>query len=106
MSDTQTISLPIQLSDGTVVFAEVQQTDREEEVSLKDYNINDALSSLKSLVSDILTPLDEFSCDKVALELNVGLAVQSGKLTSLLIKGSGTSSFKITLEFTPTLNSK
>lgn len=99
MTDLVSFDLPIKLSDGTIIFANVQQTDREEEVSLKEYSFSDALNSLKSLANDIVTPLMEYSCDKVVLELNVGLAVKSGKLTSLLVNGSGSSSIKLKMEF-------
>ncbi|MFH1893673.1 MAG: CU044_2847 family protein [Candidatus Zixiibacteriota bacterium] len=99
MATSDLLTLPVRLSDGTVVLAEIHRGDREEEASWKDYDLSEVLKSLKVLVRDVVTPLTEFSCDKIALEVNVGLALEAGKLTSLVVSGSASSSIKVTMEF-------
>ena len=101
MSQKKSVELPVALSNGSVILARIHQVDREEEVSFKDYLLADSLNSLKSLVGDIIGPLSALKCEKVTVELNMGLAIEAGKLTSLLVEGSAEAAYKVTVEFKP-----
>lgn len=91
--------VPLKLSDGATILAEVRRGDREQEVALKEYDLKQLIESLRGVVRDLLEPLSEFACDKIALELGIGLAVKEGQLISLLVSGEATSSIKVTLEW-------
>ncbi len=43
--------------------------------------------------------MDAAKPDKMTAELGLKLAVKSGKLTGMLVEGSGTASLKVTLEW-------
>lgn len=97
MSASDLVIVPVQLTDGTVVLAEVRSGDREEQVSWRDYDVTGFLSSLKPLVRDLIAPLSEFACDAVNLEFSLGLVVKEGKLASLLVTGEAAASIKVSM---------
>ncbi|BCL84663.1 hypothetical protein ccbrp13_71280 [Ktedonobacteria bacterium brp13] len=54
---------------------------------------------IEGLAESIVTTLQKVKPDKASVEFGLQVAVESGKLTSLLVQGSGNANLKITLEW-------
>jgi hypothetical protein len=93
------IVVPVELSDGWAILAEVRPGDREEEVAWHGLKLGELTSSVKGVVRDLMLPLSETKCDRITLEFGLDLALEEGKLTSLLVSGSASASVKVAIEW-------
>jgi hypothetical protein len=65
----------------------------------RPFDFNDVAATLDGLSVALRDALARAAPDKVSIELGLELAVKSGKLTALLVEGSGTASLAVTLEW-------
>ena len=56
-------------------------------------------STIEGIAKTVVTTLRKIRPSKGIVEFGLQIAVESGKLTTLLVKGSGAASLKITLEW-------
>ncbi|TDF39302.1 hypothetical protein EYS14_07195 [Alteromonadaceae bacterium M269] len=91
--------LPLKINDETKLFAEVTHLGGEEDVAISDLNIDSTIDAIKGIASKIHGVLETVSPQEVAVEFGVKLAAKSGKVTGLLVEGSGDASFKISLKW-------
>ena len=87
--------------DGKTLLLEVRSAgDPETDVGiLKDKSFDGVVDSIKAITRQLSAALDEIKPDKASLELGVDIGIESGQLTALLVKGSGSATLKITLEW-------
>ena len=94
--------IPLTLSDGSVIQAEVTRIG-EQPISSETRNFQEATEIIKSVANDISNTLkeikDDIKPDKFTVSLGLQLGVESGKLTSLIIKGTGNANLQITMEW-------
>ncbi|OKS86731.1 hypothetical protein RG47T_2188 [Mucilaginibacter polytrichastri] len=76
-------------------------TSGRESVSALDeiFDFQQVKQQIQLLSSSLLEMLKSVSPTKASLEFGIELSVESGKLTSLIVKGSGKGNIKITLEW-------
>ena len=55
--------------------------------------------AIENIAISMLTTLEKVRPKKASVEFGIEFALESGQLTALLVKGSGTSNLKITLEW-------
>jgi len=90
------------LPDGTVVRLEARTAgSTQEDVSalsetLKFEGVVNAVESISSAMTKALASVKP---DKATVEFGVDVAVESGALTALLVKGKGTATLTVTLEW-------
>ena len=89
----------LKIDENNELLAEVAQLGGEEDVSLAKLNIDGAMDAVKGIASKIHGVLETVSPQEASVEFGVKLAAKSGKLTGLLVEGSGDASFKITLKW-------
>ena len=84
-----------------VVQIEVRKPAGEEvDVGIKDVLSFDGLvDSLGAITEAVTSALQRIKPDKATLEFGVDVGVEAGALTALLVKGTGTATLKITLEW-------
>jgi hypothetical protein len=89
------------MEDGTIVKFEATQLDKEVDVAdFKEIiSFNEVTTIVESLASSVMNSLKKIAPDKSSIEFGVELAMESGKLTALVVKGSATANLKITLEW-------
>jgi hypothetical protein len=87
--------------DGTPLLLEVRAgDDPERDVSiLRDTSFDGVVEAIKKISTQLSAALNEVKPDKAALEFGVDVGIESGQLTALIVKGSGSASLKITLEW-------
>jgi hypothetical protein len=71
----------------------------EQRVSSDYYNFEDLSSSLETLTRSLYETIKKIQPTKASIEFGVEIGVQSGKLTALLVKGSGKANLKVKLEW-------
>lgn len=104
MNDMDTTTINIQLANGEIVKAEVTLVGGERDVSSDEVlpfeQFERKLEGIISGVAEgIKHALEATAPTKVGLEFGVELGVESGQLTALLVKGTGMTSFKVTVEW-------
>lgn len=67
--------------------------------AISAFNFDEVAGTLEGLSLALKDALAKAAPDKVTIELGLELAVKSGKLTGLLVEGSGTGSLAVTLEW-------
>jgi hypothetical protein len=78
---------------------EIFTPDGDVRVSDKDYGLEDFTNSLETLTKALQTTIQKISPKKASIEFGIEVAVESGKLTALLVKGSSKANLKVTLEW-------
>ena len=94
--------IPLTLSDGSVIQAEVTKIG-EQPISSETRHFQQATEIIKSVANDISNTLKEIKedikPDKFTVSLGLQLVVESGNLTSLIVKGTGNANLQITMEW-------
>lgn len=84
----------------TAVLVEVRSDgDPETDVGIRERSFDGVVDSIKAITGELTKALDELSPNKAVLEFGVDVGVEAGQLTALLVKGSGSATLKITLEW-------
>jgi len=66
---------------------------------LKNRSFDGVVDSIKAITNELTAALQEVKPDRASLEFGVDIGVESGQLTALLVKGTGSATLKITLEW-------
>ncbi|QLE42602.1 hypothetical protein FD723_20655 [Nostoc sp. C052] len=91
-----------QLSDGKIIKVEVTPIG-EQPVSDETRVFKQATEIIKSIAEDVAVTLKDISetvkPDKFSVKLGLQIGVESGQLTALIVKGTGTANLEITMEW-------
>ena len=68
-------------------------------VGLRDLDLDRALDAVGEIGSVVVEKLKAARPTRATVELNLGFAVEAGKLTALWVGGKGEASLKVTLEW-------
>lgn len=86
--------------NDTPVQLEVQAAgDRETDVAISKPSFDGVVESIRAISGELTKALTELKPDKATLEFGVDVGVEAGQLTGLLVKGSGSATLKVTLEW-------
>lgn len=99
MEDQQTRVIPIELVDGTIIQVQAVLLGGEELVSAHFPNFDEIGHAIEGIAQTLISSLERVKPRKTSVELGVAIALESGKLTALLVQGSSTANLKITLEW-------
>ncbi|MBE8966734.1 hypothetical protein IQ277_10905 [Nostocales cyanobacterium LEGE 12452] len=94
--------ISFQLSDGKIIKVEVTPIG-EQPVSAETRVFKQATEIIKSIAEDVAGTLKDISetvkPDKFSVKLGLQIGVESGQLTALIVKGTGTANLEITMEW-------
>ncbi|RCJ23349.1 hypothetical protein A6S26_02010 [Nostoc sp. ATCC 43529] len=94
--------ISFQLSDGKIIKVEVTPIG-EQPVSDETRVFKQATEIIKSIAEDVASTLKDISetvkPDKFSVKLGLQIGVESGQLTALIVKGTGTANLEITMEW-------
>jgi hypothetical protein len=100
--DSPTKIIPVELSDGTVIKVEVTSIG-EQRVAFQTRPFREVTDAVKSIAGELAITLKEINQtvqpDKISVKLGLEVAVESGQLTALLVKGAGKANLEITMEW-------
>ena len=97
-SDSRNDTVPVQLPNGATVKFEVTQTGRED-VSFDAKQFRPVADAIEGVVQMIATPIQKARPKKATVKFGMELAIESGQLTAVIVKGSGKANLEITLEW-------
>lgn len=90
----------VDLGNGRVVAVEALNVSPEKPVGIGDILSFDGVEkSIEAIAERMTAALDHVKPDRAAVEFGVDVGVESGALTALLVKGTGTATLKVTLEW-------
>lgn len=99
MTDTRNI-IPITLSNGKLIRMQISPGGpHEEDVAFKPLPLHDLATALQGIAQDIVEGLKRARPDKTTVEFGVEVALEAGQLTAIVLKGSGSANFKVTMEW-------
>ena len=93
--------ITVQLDDGTSVKINATALGGEEDVLDLERILpfKAVTDTIESVANAVLATLQKVKPDKASIEFGVEVALESGALTTLIVKGTGTGNLKITLEW-------
>ena len=92
--------VPARLPDGGTVSVRAVNLGGATDVSALDQlSLKDVAESIQQIAATIGGALQKASPKKASVTFGIEVAVQAGKLTSLLVQGSGTATLNVTLEW-------
>ena len=98
MPEKQTF-VPLKVDDTTTVFLEGVVLDPEEDVSFEEGEFKKITDSIEAVAKKLSESIRKAKPQKASVEFSVEVGIESGVLTTLIAKGTGTSTFKVTLEW-------
>lgn len=97
-ADSRSETVPVQLPNGVIVKVEVTKSGRED-VSFEPKQFQPVADAIEGVVQMIAAPIQKVKPKKATVKFGMELAIESGQLTAIIVKGSGKANLEITLEW-------
>ena len=98
--ERRTELVPVSLPSGGIVQVQATVAGGEEDIaSFPIPSIDGLTDAIEGVSASILEGLKRIKPQKATVEFGIEVALESGKLTALLVKGSGNASIKVILEW-------
>lgn len=92
--------IPVRLKDGSDVMVEVTLLGGEEQVGFREnFTFESITKNIEAISDHLLMAVKAVKPNKATIEFGVEFGVESGQITSFLVKGTGNANVKITLEW-------
>jgi hypothetical protein len=92
--------IPVKLPNQTIIHVEATVVSGEQDVAaMPALPFQEMLGAIEGIAQAITATIHRVSPRKAKVELGLEVGVEAGHLTALLVKGTGTASLKITLEW-------
>lgn len=92
-------TVPVQMANGTTIHIQVTPMGGDEDVALRAVSFKGVRKSMLAIADEIGEVLAAVRPQKASVEFGLEVGLESGQLTALLVKGTGTATMKITLEW-------
>ena len=100
MDGTTDTLVKVDMGDGRIVAVEARNVSPEHPVGIRNVLSFDGVTdSIEAVSSRVTRALEKVKPDRATVEFGVDVGVESGGLTGLIAKGTGTATLKITLEW-------
>ena len=97
--ETRSEIIPVTLPSGGTIQVEATVRGQEEDVAFGVPAIEGLSESIEGLSTSILDALKRVQPRKATVEFGLEVGVEAGKLTALLVKGTGTATINVKLEW-------
>ncbi|MBL8247813.1 MAG: hypothetical protein JNK95_05535 [Candidatus Competibacter sp.] len=91
--------IPVKLANGAQIRVAATMLGSEEDVAFKLLSFDEVTNTIEGIASSLNAALQKVKPKKASVEFGLEVAVESGALTTLLVKSSGAATLKITLEW-------
>lgn len=95
----QTSIIPVALNDGKQILLEVRERDAETDVAFRAPSFRGLTDAIEGIASDVFSGLQEARPSRATVEFGLEVAIDSGQLTALVLKGAAKANFRVTLEW-------
>lgn len=101
MNETRTEIVPVQLANGTTMKVQATALGGDEDVLdlQKVFPFKEVTDTIEGIADAMIASLRKIKPSKASVEFGIELGLESGALTTLLVKGTGSSNIKIVLEW-------
>lgn len=100
--ESQTEIIPVELADGTIVRVEATPIG-EQRVSFQSRPFKEVTTTIKAITNELAGTLQDIQKqvkpEKVSVKLGLEIAIESGQLTALIVKGASKANLEITMEW-------
>jgi hypothetical protein len=96
--DTPTSIISVELADGTVIKVAATLIG-DQQVATPSFPFKAATDAIKAVAKELAEVLQEVKPDKATVKFGLEIAVESGQLTTLVVKGASKGNLEITLEW-------
>ena len=96
-SKTQVV--PLKIGDNKSLKVEATILGGDQDVASNFLEFESVTDAIEDISNAVVGTFDTIKPNKANVEFGLEIAVESGKLTSILVKGSGKANLKITLEW-------
>ncbi len=97
-AESRSDTVPVHLPNGATIKFEVTQTGRED-VGFDVKQFQPVAEAIEGVVQMIADPIQKVKPKKASVKFGMELAIESGQLTAVIVKGSGKANLEITLEW-------
>jgi hypothetical protein len=99
--EDRTHIVPVTLADGTVVHVSATPLGGDEDVADlgKVLSFNEVTKTIEGIARELNSCWEHVRPDKASVEFGLEVAVESGNLTALIVKGAAKGNLKIALEW-------
>ncbi|MEB3119844.1 MAG: CU044_2847 family protein [Snowella sp.] len=95
--DEKVVSL--KLSDNVSIFVQATDLGGEQRVANEVIDFQEVADTVEAIADSLVKTFKKVQPQKASVEFGVKVAIKSGKLTTLLVEGSGEANLKIHLEW-------
>ncbi|NET26785.1 CU044_2847 family protein [Okeania sp. SIO1I7] len=92
-------TIPVELPNGAIVGVEVPQVRGRQDVASSILSFKPVTDALEGITEAIATSLEKAKPTKATVKLGMEISLESGKLTTAIVKGSSKGNLEITLEW-------
>jgi hypothetical protein len=96
---TNTTTVPAKLPNGVIVHVQAAGFGGEQDIAAHDYAFETATTAIEGVAEALAGTLKRVQPQKASVEFELDFSVEAGQLTALFVKGSGSGTLKITLEW-------
>jgi hypothetical protein len=97
-AESRSNTVPVQLPNGSIVKVEIASTGRED-VAFDVKQFQPVADAIEGVVQMIANPIQRVKPKKATVKFGMELAIESGQLAAVIVKGSGKANLEITLEW-------
>jgi hypothetical protein len=94
-----TVIVPVSLPSGIKILVQMPKVRGEEDISAVDLAFESAARAIEGIATTLANTLERVNPHRASVEFELDFSVESGQLTALFVKGSGSGSLKVTLEW-------
>lgn len=88
------------MANGAILQIETTVLGGDEKVGFEALPFEQVLPAIEGIAQSLAATLEKVKPQEASVELGLEVGLESGKLTAMLIKGSGKANFKVTLKWT------
>lgn len=95
--ESRTRNIPVKVGEDLTVMVEARDLGGEQDVSTLSFE--GVTDTIEAVTQALATSINKVRPDKATLEIGFDIAVESGKLTTLIVDGSSKANLKLTLQW-------
>jgi hypothetical protein len=95
----ETRIIKAQLEDGAIIDVQTSGGGGEEDIALTLYPFKGVTDKIESIAQSLLATFKKVKPHSASVEFGLEVGVESGQLTALLVKGTGTAHLTVTLQW-------
>jgi hypothetical protein len=93
-----------ELENGTIIDIQTNNVSGEEDVANILFSFKEVTNKIENIAEAFMETFKKVKPRSASVEFGIEMAVESGQLTALLVKGTSTANLKITLQWGEALN--